>query len=377
MTAQRNTEQGSFETAGPARIRGLILFLFIAVAVGVAATLGLSALQQRLERSRMAQTAITEIRLDTTALAALTLMESQRPAVGRTMAPLNTSTLADLQLNLERLASLIDDHMVTGDVRDAATRFVEEIDRSQGTLANSANPLSSGPYMAWFTLDGALATVDGVAERRAAAARRDARVGTWLIVVIFGGLIALLAGRFTAERSRSRQLAHRAATDALSGLRNRGDFDRHLGEKVGEAHNLGTPLSVVVVDVDHFKDVNDTYGHAVGDDVIVEVARRLSAEGRAHDILARLGGDEFAWLMPGVGDDDAARIALRALRVLNERPFGVAGVVTASVGVATLNDHRESGDDLMRRADEALYAAKRDGRAQVAAATTSLVAATD
>lgn len=354
-----------------------MLFLFIAVAVGVAATLGLSALQQRLERSRMAQTAITEIRLDTTALAALTLMESQRPAVGRTMAPLNTSTLADLQLNLERLASLIDDHMVTGDVRDAATRFVEEIDRSQGTLANSANPLSSGPYMAWFTLDGALATVDGVAERRAAAARRDARVGTWLIVVIFGGLIALLAGRFTAERSRSRQLAHRAATDALSGLRNRGDFDRHLGEKVGEAHNLGTPLSVVVVDVDHFKDVNDTYGHAVGDDVIVEVARRLSAEGRAHDILARLGGDEFAWLMPGVGDDDAARIALRALRVLNERPFGVAGVVTASVGVATLNDHRESGDDLMRRADEALYAAKRDGRAQVAAATTSLVAATD
>ena len=86
----------------PAHLRALVLFLLIATAVGVAATLGLSTLQQRLERSRMAQTAITEIRLDTTALAAITLMTSQRPAVARTMEPFNASTMADLTMNLRQ-----------------------------------------------------------------------------------------------------------------------------------------------------------------------------------------------------------------------------------------------------------------------------------
>ena len=359
----------------PAHLRALVLFFLIATAVGVAATLGLSTLQQRLERSRMAQTAITEIRLDTTALAAITLMTSQRPAVARTMEPFNASTMADLTMNLDLVAQLIDDHAVTGAVHDAANRFVKEINWSKDTLAHTGNPLTSGPYLAWFTLDGALASVDRVAERQAAAARRDATVGTWLIVIIFGGLIALLAGRFAAERSRSRQYAVLAATDGLSGLRNRSDFDRHLGEQIADAHRLDRALSVIVVDVDHFKDVNDTYGHAVGDEVIVEVAHRLSGERRADDILARLGGDEFAWLMPAVGADDAARIAHRALRVLNDTPFGGAGVVTVSVGVATLIDHSESGADLMRRADLALYTAKGDGRAKAVAAAHATVPA--
>lgn len=164
------------------------------------------------------------------------------------------------------------------------------------------------------------------------------------------------------------ELARRATTDSLTGLANRRTFDERLDIEMARAQRHDHPLSLAVFDLDNFKSVNDRHGHLAGDDVLVEVARRLSALARTGDAVARMGGEEFAWLLPETDIKSAAAAARRACRAIRDVPFGRIGTVTASVGVCELAVDDDAGA-IYRRADDALYRAKALGRDRVVSAS--------
>lgn len=180
-----------------------------------------------------------------------------------------------------------------------------------------------------------------------------------------GGVTGYI-GTITDISSR-RRAEEQARTDVLTGLANRRAFIEALGAEIGRAARLGQPLALVMLDLDHFKEVNDTYGHVAGDRVLSETADRLRGVARDHDTLARIGGEEFAWLLPETGVDGAMAAAERARLVVRGLPFGEAGPLTISAGVAAGLGSTLGGEELMARADEALYRAKRGGRDAVAA----------
>ena len=153
-----------------------------------------------------------------------------------------------------------------------------------------------------------------------------------------------------------------ALLDPLTGLPNRRAFDARLGEEVARAARTGRPLSLVLLDLDHFKRVNDEHGHPAGDAVLVEASRRLTTAARPGDALARVGGEEFAWLLPEAGAEEAVAAADRARSAVSERAFAEDLHVTASAGVCELEAAGGCGAALYRLADEALYSAKAYGR---------------
>jgi diguanylate cyclase (GGDEF)-like protein len=155
-------------------------------------------------------------------------------------------------------------------------------------------------------------------------------------------------------------LEHRASTDALTGLFNRRAFESRLARELEAADTSGAPLSLVLLDIDRFKNVNDSFGHPAGDEVLIEVAARLRETSRKGEVLARLGGEEFVWMLPGTDGEDAVQAAERARRSIAAAPFAVVGAVTVSAGVCELADAGKA--HLMDRADQALYRAKRYGR---------------
>jgi diguanylate cyclase (GGDEF)-like protein len=153
---------------------------------------------------------------------------------------------------------------------------------------------------------------------------------------------------------------HEAMHDALTGLPNRMLFQRLTAQAIAEEHEAGGSLGVVLLDLDHFREVNDTLGHQVGDDVLLEVARRVTAALPAGLTVARLGGDEFAVLVPG-GEPEVAGLARRLATRLRE-PVVTENArmgVQASIGIALFPEHARDADTLLKRADIALYRAKR------------------
>jgi two-component system cell cycle response regulator len=162
-----------------------------------------------------------------------------------------------------------------------------------------------------------------------------------------------------------------AFTDALTGLFNRRYLEAHAEAMAARARTQGSLLSVVVVDIDHFKSINDHYGHAAGDTVLREFAQRLRGNTRAVDLTCRIGGEEFMIVMPDTPHWRAVQIAERLRSCFAHEPFRVNATtnvtVTASVGLATLGDGGESMEALFGRADQALYEAKRGGRNRVVA----------
>jgi diguanylate cyclase (GGDEF)-like protein len=159
----------------------------------------------------------------------------------------------------------------------------------------------------------------------------------------------------------------RAALDPLTGVCNRGTFDKALRQTIQRTRNSGSPLSLVLFDIDHFKSVNDSHGHLAGDAVLVAFAQAIVDQVREDDIVGRYGGEEFAVILPGAGEAVASSVAER-VRVATSRlvfPTPADQVhVTVSAGVAVMQE-RDSPPGLLRRADSALYAAKHGGRNQV------------
>jgi diguanylate cyclase (GGDEF)-like protein len=155
-------------------------------------------------------------------------------------------------------------------------------------------------------------------------------------------------------------LEHKASTDALTGLLNRRAFESRLARELEAADTDGAPLSLVVLDIDRFKNVNDSFGHPAGDEVLIEVAARLRNTCRKGEVLARLGGEEFVWMLPGTDGEDAVLAAERARQSIAAAPFPGVGALTISAGVCELADAGKA--HLMDRADQALYRAKRYGR---------------
>lgn len=162
----------------------------------------------------------------------------------------------------------------------------------------------------------------------------------------------------------------RSLTDALTGLWNFRHFEAQAARELESAARFQRPLSLLVVDLDHFKDINDRLGHQAGDEVLRELARRIRDSARAPDLVARYGGEEFVVLLPGADPAGAQISAERMRRRLGAAPCDVGGdvppvEVTCSIGVASYPDHAEDVFSLLRRADESLYAAKAGGRNQV------------
>jgi diguanylate cyclase (GGDEF)-like protein len=167
------------------------------------------------------------------------------------------------------------------------------------------------------------------------------------------------------------QVKHLAVTDGLTGLFNRRHYFSLAVRELALARRRMSPLSAVMVDIDHFKQINDRFGHPVGDRVIAAVAGRLAAGVRTTDLLARYGGEEFALMLPDTGEEGAMTLAERLRAAVGEPPIDTdAGplTVTISVGVAYLDPEDRSVEDLLGRADTGLYQAKHDGRDQVALA---------
>jgi len=165
-------------------------------------------------------------------------------------------------------------------------------------------------------------------------------------------------------RRQARRLSRRAATDGLTGLGNYAHFQRCLERETLRSDRSGLPVSLILLDVDSFKDYNDTFGHPVGDRVLRLVARTVRGAVRAGDIPCRYGGDEFAVILPGAGAAEAAEIAERVRAAVARIP----GRLTVSVGVATYPTRARSRQALVREADQALYLSKSRGKNQVARA---------
>jgi diguanylate cyclase (GGDEF)-like protein len=213
--------------------------------------------------------------------------------------------------------------------------------------------------------------VDGPAAERVAIAVEGA---AWGLLMARGGHgppagaddtrarlrpLADLVSLAVANARTHERLVALATTDPLTSLANRRSFRDRLEAECARSARAGIPLGLALVDLDHFKRVNDTHGHQAGDAVLRELADRLRRCARREDIVARVGGEEFAWLLPEADLDAAMEAAERLRRRIAGEPFPIVGRVTASIGVATLG---AGPDELVRDADRALYRAKDAGR---------------
>jgi diguanylate cyclase (GGDEF)-like protein/PAS domain S-box-containing protein len=198
--------------------------------------------------------------------------------------------------------------------------------------------------------------------KRTDGTRFEASITTVVARTIDGELLGYVSTvRDVSERKRHLAELQRLAThDPLTGLANHRVFHERLRAEAARAGRNRQPLSVAILDLDHFKTINDEHGHPVGDRVLCEVARRLLDVTREGELIARVGGEEFALILNAEGPDAVAAVE-RVRRAILETPFSQVGTVTLSVGVCDLTAAID-GEHLYERADKALYQAKRDGR---------------
>lgn len=195
-------------------------------------------------------------------------------------------------------------------------------------------------------------------------------VGLPLLIAVVGIAIAALLGALVlvwSRNERMQDLKQQAGHDPLTGLKNRRRFEEALRAELARSRREKTVGAVLMLDLDNFKQVNDTLGHAVGDRVIAGIAGVLMARMRVTDVVARLGGDEFAVILPRCELDEAEDIAdaiAGAIR-LHTQPDEAAPPITASIGVATFGPESEGYDAVLSAADNAMYEAKRAGRDSV------------
>jgi diguanylate cyclase (GGDEF)-like protein len=192
---------------------------------------------------------------------------------------------------------------------------------------------------------------------------------TIMTLIYFAGREHGIRESVQAERRRklhqlTLDLKYQATTDPLTGLFNRLKFDEALESEISRSVRYGTPFTLIIYDVDHFKDVNDMYGHQTGDEVLVRLSQVVAGCKRNSDLLARWGGEEFVILTPGLDSMKAYQAALKLQESIGQVTFGDVGKVTCSFGVAQYFSG-ETAEMLMTRADGAMYRAKLNGRDRV------------
>lgn len=205
-------------------------------------------------------------------------------------------------------------------------------------------------------------------------------VGLPTLIAVVGIALAMLLAALVlvwSRNERMQELRRQASHDPLTGLKNRRRFGEDLGTELARSRREKTVGAVLMLDLDNFKQVNDTLGHAAGDRVIAEIAAVLSERMRATDVVARLGGDEFAIVLPHCELDEVEDVAdaiAKAIR-LHTLPGEATPPITASIGVATFGPRSDSAEEVLAAADNALYEAKRAGRNSVRVAGVAVAAA--
>lgn len=186
-----------------------------------------------------------------------------------------------------------------------------------------------------------------------------------VLLSLFGALNWMLSSILLKPMQHTQDaLKKLAGEDSLTGAANRRNFTERLDLEMALASHHGGPLSLLMIDLDHFKRINDTFGHAAGDTVLKEVCKRVNHKIRRNDLLGRLGGEEFAVLLPQTDETGALSLASNLLRSVSETEFDGVGLVTASMGLGQW-EPGEPASALFERVDAALYAAKHGGRNRV------------
>ena len=166
------------------------------------------------------------------------------------------------------------------------------------------------------------------------------------------------------NQDQRERLEHLATIDPLTGVKNRRSMDEELDLAVANAERTGLPYGLVMLDLDHFKRINDVYGHSVGDDVLADLVVLIQQSTRKADQLYRYGGEEFVLLLPGVASDNLKKVVVNLQQILRKRLSYAGGPVTSSFGVASLRQG-ERVYSWLGRADQALYRAKAAGRDRI------------
>jgi diguanylate cyclase (GGDEF)-like protein len=263
---------------------------------------------------------------------------------------------------------------------DASTHWTL-IASLQGLLVCTALLMAGGGYVIWDVAAAVVRTAQPVAHASKATNVEGRSDEIGVLMASFSRMLTTIEDQATqinsfaaqldsayrdleATNSRLRDLSFK---DEVTDLYNRRFFFIRLEEEISRFHRYGHPLSVVLVDLDAFKAVNDELGHAAGDDTLREVAQLMVRQSRGDNIIARYGGDEFAILLVETPKSGASYYAERIRQALADCPFSHSQQITASFGIASLpEDDLASSEALVRAADEALYAAKRDGKNSVA-----------
>lgn len=194
----------------------------------------------------------------------------------------------------------------------------------------------------------------------------------WGFAASAGALTYVLMENVILNNLLFQQMKRQSTTDFLTGLNNVRRFDLALNELSKVARERNEPLSLLLIDIDYFKSINDTYGHKAGDDVLRELGRVLTGACRSVDVVSRNGGEEFSALLPACPQDQALDVAERIRRTIESHPFPIDGKtlsITVSVGVASYPEVVESPDELLQKSDDGLYMAKRTGRNRVCVAS--------
>jgi diguanylate cyclase (GGDEF)-like protein len=195
--------------------------------------------------------------------------------------------------------------------------------------------------------------------------------GTVVLALLLYQLLPEAVREWAKSQQRTRDLEKLAAIDPLTGISNRRQFESLARAELGRSQRYMRPLSLLMIDIDHFKQVNDRFGHEAGDRVLKFLANVLISAKRASDVVGRIGGEEFAILLPETSKEAALVIAERLRQLAQTCAPAIAGEkldVTISIGVAAASIRTSGMETLCRQADQALYEAKRSGRNRVVAA---------
>jgi diguanylate cyclase (GGDEF)-like protein len=371
MKPGRLGSHGPISAWGGRRLLTSLPFVAVLVAVVLlVAAAGIVWLQRYADERRTSQLALADLQLDMSALRTLAgnASERQQPPAGLSVA---AEALGDqIRRSIAAAARAYPGDEEIARTLDTAQGLTEQIRAELGLVeaGRSAEALQLDQGSVATSYGAFLRRID---DTRAAAGRRAedavsvAGTGTLVVLAVAGGLVLLLLRRFAVASRRARE----AYYDPLTGLGNRMLFSDRLGHALALAERRDEPVSVVFLDLDDFKIVNDSLGHLAGDELLKTIGDRVRVAARASDTVVRLGGDEFAFLLEGADEPGVRRFAERIRDTVHE-PVSVAGrtiAVNATLGFAVGRAGESAPDELLRNADLAMYAGKHQGKGRVVA----------